>query len=91
METDLSAILIAVITALTGASAWKFYERKFDRKREDELQYRFECKSRIEKLEFLLKESAEEKDELREKILILTAQVAELTAKIQYLEKNIKA
>ena len=43
---------------------------------------------RITKLEALLLRSSEEKDEMRQTILLLTEQVAKLTVKVDYLEED---
>jgi hypothetical protein len=93
-------IYTVVITALTvfgGTSAWRFYEKRAVRKEKDEEFIRHDCRDRIAKLEALLVESAREKDEMRKLILELTAQVAELRVKVEYLtdeneklEKGIK-
>ena len=40
------------------------------------------------KLEALLLRSSEEKDEMRQTILLLTEQVAKLTVKVEYLEED---
>ena len=47
------------------------------------------CKERIAKLETLLEKSSSEKDDMRDKILDLTREVAELRVKVEFLE-NIK-
>jgi predicted nucleic acid-binding Zn-ribbon protein len=83
-------VLVTALTVLGSASAWRFYERKMDRKRDDELVYRYDCKERITKLEFLLEDSSREKESMRQLILELSTQIAELRTKIEYLEKQQK-
>jgi len=81
-------VYTVVITALTvfgGTSAWRFYEKRAFRKERDEEFIRHDCRDRITKLEALLDASAREKDELRGLILQLTAQVAELRVKVEFL------
>ena len=57
----------------------------------DEDFIRHDCRDRIAKLEALLTESKEEKDKMRELILKLTAEVAELRMKVEFLsEENDK-
>jgi hypothetical protein len=51
-------VFITAITVLGSASAWRFYEKRADKKREDELTYRYDCRERISKLEALLEESS---------------------------------
>lgn len=79
-------VIITAITVLGSAGAWRFYEKKADTKRDDENFMKFDCRERIAKLEVLLERSSEEKDEMRETILGLTKEVAELSVKVRYLE-----
>ena len=91
MDTNnIYTVLITLITVLGGASAWRFYEKRADRKERDEEFIRHDCKDRIAKLEALLEQSSKEKDELRAMVLKLSTQVAELTTKIAYLENQNK-
>jgi predicted nuclease with TOPRIM domain len=79
-------VLITAITVLGSAGAWRFYEKRADAKRDDETFMKFDCRERIAKLEALLERSSEEKEEMRETILGLTKEVAELGVKVKYLE-----
>ena len=79
-------VLITAITVLGSAGAWRFYEKKADAKRDDDTFMKFDCRERIAKLEALLEKSSEEKEEMRETILGLTKEVAELGVKVKYLE-----
>ena len=81
-------VLITAITVLGSASAWRFYEKKADSKKEEEMQYRYDCRDRITKLEALLEEASKEKEIMRKTILDLSTKVAELTTKIEFLEKE---
>ena len=85
---NLYTVLITAITVLGSASAWRFYEKKADKKREEEVEYKYECRNRILKLETLLEESSKEKDEMRKIILELSTQVAELRARLEFMEKE---
>jgi phage shock protein A len=60
------------------------------RKERDEEFIRHDCKDRIAKLEALLTTSSKEKDELRNLVLKLTEQVAELRTKVEFFEKSAK-
>ena len=80
------AILITLITVLGSAGAWRYYERRAEAKQADDDFIREDCTKRIDKLEKLLERSSEEKDEMREKILELTKDLAELSIKVKYLE-----
>ena len=86
--TSLYTVLITAITALTGASAWRYYEKRAMHRERDEDFIRHDCKDRISKLEALLAESSREKDDLRSMVLDLTKQVAALTVKVEYLTKE---
>ena len=65
-----------------GASAWRYYEKRAMHKERDDDFIRHDCKDRIAKLEALLVQSAKEKDELRQMVLDMTAQIAELRARV---------
>ena len=81
-------VLITAVTVLGSASAWRFYEKRLEAKRNDENFMRDDCRDRIAKLEKLLLESSHEKDEMRKTILELTAQVSELRVKVEFLTKE---
>ena len=70
-------VIITAITVLGSTSAWRFYEKKMDNKKEDEFE-----------LELLLSQSSLEKDELRKTILELSTQLAALGAKVELMEKK---
>jgi hypothetical protein len=85
------SILTVIITALTllgSASAWRYYEKRAISKEKSENFMKDECRERIAKLEVLLEKSSEEKDEMRKQILILTALVAELKVKVEFLDRE---
>ena len=85
MENNIWTVLVTAITILGGTTAFRYYERRAMHRERDEDFIRHDCKDRIAKLEALLEESAKEKDEMRELILRLTEQVAELKVKVEYL------
>ncbi len=85
MDANVYTVLMTAITTLGGAAAFRFYEKRAQKKEEDERFIRHDCQSRISKLEALLERSSEEKDELRAQILNLTAEVAKLQTEIKYL------
>ena len=82
---NIYTVIITAITVLGSATAFRFYEKKSMRKERDEEFIRHDCKDRIAKLEALLEEAAHEKDEMRSLILKLTAEVAELRIKVEFL------
>jgi peptidoglycan hydrolase CwlO-like protein len=78
-------VVITAITVLGGSTAFRFYERRAMHRERDEDFIRHDCRDRISKLEALLVESKEEKDKMRELILKLTSEVAELRMKVEFL------
>ena len=85
MDNNIYSVLITAITILGGASAWRFYEKRADHKEKDEDFIRHDCRDRISKLEALLERSSIEKDELRKMIIEMTASIAELRVKVEFL------
>lgn len=79
------SVLITIVTVLGGTSVWTFFERKARMRERDAEFIKVDCRERIAKLEQLLKDSASEKDEMRELILKLTSEVAELRVKVEWL------
>ena len=84
------AVIITLITVLGSAGAWRYYEKRAQDKKDEEDYIKDDCARRIDRLEALLEKSSKEKDDLREKILELTKDVAELTIKVKYLEMENK-
>jgi hypothetical protein len=87
-QESIFTVLVTLITVLGGGSAWRYYEKRALRKERDEEFIRHDCKDRIAKLEILLEMSSREKDDMRVTILKLTEQVAALTVKVEYLQKE---
>jgi hypothetical protein len=85
---NIYTVLITAITVLGSTSAWRFYERKMDKKKENELDFKYDCRARIDKLELLLSQSSLEKEELRKTILDLSTKLAALVAKVEIMEKK---
>jgi len=85
---NIYTVLMTAITVIGGSAAWRYYEKRAQKKEEDDRWIKNDCTSRITKLEALLVESSKEKDEMRGIILNLTAQVAELRTKVEYLQST---
>ena len=85
---NLYSVLITAITVLGGASAFRYYEKRAQKKERDDDFIRHDCKDRIAKLEALLAQAGKEKDEMRTMILDLTKQVAALSVKVEFLTKE---
>ncbi len=92
MDTsNIWSVLVTAITVLGGTTAFRYYEQRAQRRERDEDFIRHDCKDRIAKLEALLTEASREKDEMRNLIIKLTSEVAELRVKVDYLtEENAK-
>ena len=84
-NSSLWTVLLTAITVLGSTTAFRYYERRASHKERDEDFIRHDCKDRIAKLEALLEDSASEKEEMRGLILKLTAEVAELRTKVEFL------
>jgi hypothetical protein len=89
-NNNIWSVVITAITVLGGSQAFRYYEKRAMRKERDEEFIRHDCKDRITKLETLLVESSKEKDELRNLVLKLTAEVAELRVKVEFFSKQQK-
>jgi hypothetical protein len=89
-NSNVWSVLITAITILGGTSAFRFYEKRAMHRERDDDFIRHDCKDRIAKLEALLEESSKEKDEMRNLILKLTSEVAELRVKVEYLTAENK-
>jgi hypothetical protein len=85
MDSNIWSVLITAITVLGGTTAFRFYEKRAIHRERDDDFIRHDCKDRISKLEALLEASAKEKDELRNLVLKLTSEVAELRVKVDFL------
>jgi len=89
MGTDsVWTVIITLITILGSTSAWKYYEKRAEVKRDDDNFVKQDCRERIAKLEALLQESSEEKNKMRETILILTEKVSALSVRVEFLQKE---
>lgn len=94
---DWVQIVITAVGVLGSASIWKYMEARLKSKAEekktelqndDGVQYRDDLKDRVRNMESLLARSADEKDELREQVLQLTAEVHALRVKVDFLSKE---
>ena len=88
MDNSIWSVLITAITVLGGTTAWRYYEKRALHRERDDDFIRHDCKDRISKLEALLEQSSNEKDELRQMVLGLTRDVAALSVKVEYLTKE---
>jgi hypothetical protein len=89
-NSNIWSVLITAITVLGGTSAFRFYEKRAMHRERDDDFIRHDCKDRISKLEALLESSSREKDDLRNLVLKLTGEVAELRVKVEFLTTENK-
>lgn len=87
---SLYTVIITLVTVLGSTSAWRFYEKRAMSKERTENFMKDDCRERISKLELLLEKSSVEKNDMRDKILELTREVAELRVKVEFLEDKNK-
>jgi hypothetical protein len=87
-QQSIWTVIITLVSVLGGSAAWRFYEKRAMRKERDEDFIRHDCRDRISKLEALLMDGSEEKNDMRNTILNLTEKVAQLTVKVEFLQKE---
>jgi peptidoglycan hydrolase CwlO-like protein len=85
---NLYSVIITAITVMGGASAFRYYEKRAQKKEKDDDFIKHDCKDRISKLEALLESASKEKDDLRNMVLELTREVAALGVKVEFLTKE---
>ena len=94
---NITQIIATIAGVLTSGAIWKYLENRMKNKaqerkermaNDDGVLYRDDLKSRFKNLETLLANSADEKDELRNNVLKLTAEVNALRVKVEFLEKE---
>ena len=88
---NIYSVLMTAITTLGGAAAWRYYERRAEKKEKDYDWVKSDCKDRISKLEALLELSSKEKEQMRSQILELSTMVAKLQTQIEFLQKQHKS
>ncbi len=95
MNENIIHIIIAAISAIGSVRAWRFYETKIKLKsakyqnpHKAKENFIADLQARVAKLETLLIESSEEKDEMRNIITDLSSSVSGLKVKIKFLEEE---
>jgi len=93
MEQYIFTVIITALTVLFSAEAWRYYRSRLNinynkesMAEKKERAYVDSLEGRICKLEDLLGASAAEKDDLRDKVIDLTAEVATLRERVKSLE-----
>ena len=95
MEEYIFTVIITALTVLFSAEAWRYYGSKLNinynkesMAEKRETAYIESLEQRICKLEDLLGSSSAEKDDLRDKVVDLTAEVATLRERVKFLEAD---
>jgi polyhydroxyalkanoate synthesis regulator phasin len=93
MEEYIFTVIITAITVLFSAEAWRYYRSRLNinynkesMAEKKERAYVDSLEARVCKLEDLLGSSSAEKDDLRDKVIDLTAEVATLRERVKSLE-----
>ena len=93
MEEYIFTAVITAITVLFSAEAWRYYRSRLNinynkesMAEKRERAYVDSLEKRICKMEDLLGSSSAEKDDLREKVVTLTTEVATLRERVKHLE-----
>jgi predicted nuclease with TOPRIM domain len=93
MEQYIFTVIITALTVLFSAEAWRYYRSKLNinynkesMAEKRERAYVESLEQRVCKLEDLLGSSSAEKDDLRDKVIDLTAEVATLRERVKSLE-----
>lgn len=93
MEDYIFTVIITAITVLFSAEAWRYYRSKLSINHKEstmkinmDREFTEDLKNRVCRLEELLQDSSEEKDDLRDRVIKLTAEVATLRERVKFLE-----
>ena len=95
MEQYIFTVIITALTVLFSAEAWRYYRSRLNinynkesMAEKRERAYVDSLEQRVCKLEDLLGSSSAEKDDLRDKVVDLTAEVATLRERVKFLEAD---
>ena len=93
MEYYIFTVIVTALTVLFSTEAWRYYRSKLEintnkesMAEKKERAYVDSLEQRICKLEDLLGSSSAEKDDLRDKVVTLTSEVATLRERVKHLE-----
>jgi chromosome segregation ATPase len=96
-QSDIITLLIAIIGTLGGTSAWQYYQKKLEHKKElkekeheEKYVYRDDLRERVAILESKLEDSQKDKDILNDKLRSILEETAALRVEVQYLREERK-
>jgi ppGpp synthetase/RelA/SpoT-type nucleotidyltranferase len=94
---DYIQIIVTIVGVISSGAIWKYMEarlkantelKKHSNENNDTVQFRDDLKNRVKNMESLLDKAGKEKDELRQSVLDLTAEVHALRVEVDYLKKE---
>ena len=92
---DLSTIIITLITVLSSAGAWQFYQKRLQLRHEektddrnDQTMFRDDLRERVAVLEQKLEEAYQEKTSTERKLTEVLTKLAEYKVRLEFLEKE---
>jgi len=95
MEEYIFTVVITALTVFFSTEAWRYYKSKLEintnkesMAEKRERAYVDSLEQRICKMEDLLGASSAEKDDLRDKVINLTEEVATLRERVKFLEAD---
>jgi hypothetical protein len=88
MSENLTTIIITLVSVLFGAGGWKFYEFLIKNKREKQKEDRSETNIFRDDLIIRVDKLEADKDKCLQSLLNISKEVASLTTKVEFLEKE---
>ena len=88
MNDNITTIIITTISVLFGAGWWKFYEFLIKNKREKQKEDRSETNIFRDDLIIRVDKLEADKDKCLQSLLDISKEVASLTTKVEFLEKE---
>mgnify|MGYP003129792432 CR=1 FL=1 len=88
MSENLTTIIITLVSVLFGAGGWKFYEFLIKNKREKQKEDRSETNIFRDDLIIRVDKLEADKDKCLQSLLDISKEVASLTTKVEFLEKE---
>lgn len=92
---DIITLLTALIGVLGGGAAWQYYQKRLevksqsqDKQHDRELAYRGDLQERVAVLETKLEESRAQRDDLMDKLRLLSEETAALRVEVKYLREE---
>lgn len=95
LENHISQIATAIVAALGGAGAWRYYQTKLELKNKsrahfnrEQNMFRDDLRERVAILEQKLEEAQEEKEKTAKELSLVLSQLAEYRVRIEFLERE---